>query len=186
MKRGILFVLLIIVFLATACEKANSKKEEENHSSMDYITIQKEQFKLVQSTNLHDMQYHVNDDDFHTEATENTRVMNYTLQERLVFEVRIMSDENRSLSELKSILRTQNESELYTLLKKEQPKEEVKGIKNKMAMKAISKISSTCKKEGDIVWNFTKFLVDRNGNVVKRYDPTFNPAEMENDIKILL
>ena len=43
-----------------------------------------------------------------------------------------------------------------------------------MAMKAIYKISSTCKKEGDIVWNFTKFLVDKNGNAVKRYDPTFD------------
>ena len=80
----------------------------------------------------------------------------------------------------------ENESELYTLLKKEQPKEEVKGLKNKMAMKAISKISSTCKKEGDIVWNFTKFLVDREGNVVKRYDPTFDPKEIENDLKELL
>ncbi len=80
----------------------------------------------------------------------------------------------------------ENESEIYTILKREQPKEEVKGLKNKMAMKAISKISTTCKKDGDIVWNFTKFLVDKNGNTVKRYDPTFNPQEMEELIKELL
>ena len=80
----------------------------------------------------------------------------------------------------------EDESEVYTILKKEQPKEEVKGMKNKMAMKAIAKISSTCKKEGDIVWNFTKFLVDKDGNVVKRYDPTFAPKDIEKDLIDLL
>lgn len=80
----------------------------------------------------------------------------------------------------------ENESEIFTILKKQQPKEEVKGLKNKMAMKAISKISSTCKKDGDIVWNFTKFLVDKDGNAVKRYNPTFDPKDIENDLKELL
>ena len=79
-----------------------------------------------------------------------------------------------------------NEDSLYTFLKEKMPDEEIKGLKNKMAMKAIAKISSTCKNKGDIVWNFTKFLVDRNGNVVKRYDPTFNPMDFENDIKELI
>ena len=55
-----------------------------------------------------------------------------------------------------------------------------------MAMKAVVKISSTCKKEGDIVWNFTKFLVSKDGKVVKRFDPTFKPEDMEEDIKGLL
>ena len=80
----------------------------------------------------------------------------------------------------------ENESKLFTILKNEQPKEEVKGLKNKMAMKAIKKISKTCKNENDIVWNFTKFLVDKNGNAVKRYDPTFNPKDIEKDILELL
>ena len=78
------------------------------------------------------------------------------------------------------------EDPLYTLLKSKQPKEEVVGMKNKMAMKAIMKISTTCKKDGDITWNFTKFLIDREGNVVKRYNPTFNPKDMEKDIIELL
>jgi len=78
------------------------------------------------------------------------------------------------------------ESPLFTLLKKEMPNEEVHGIKNKMSMKAIEKLSTTCKKDGDIKWNFTKFLVDKNGKVVKRYDPTFNPMDMEKDILELL
>ena len=80
----------------------------------------------------------------------------------------------------------ENEIPLYTYLKKGQPTEEVKGLKNKMAMKAIAKISTNCKKTGDIVWNFTKFLVDKNGNVIKRYDPTFDPADIESDLVKLI
>lgn len=80
----------------------------------------------------------------------------------------------------------ENESPLYTYIKTEQPIEEVSGLKNKMAMKAIAKISITAKNKGDIVWNFTKFLVDKNGNVVKRYDPTFDPMNMEKDIVKLM
>ncbi len=79
-----------------------------------------------------------------------------------------------------------DESEVFTILKQQQPKEEAVGMKNKLAMKAISKISTTCKKDGDIVWNFTKFLVDKDGNAVKRYDPTFDPSEIEADLKELL
>ncbi|MCU0536989.1 MAG: glutathione peroxidase [Hydrococcus sp. Prado102] len=37
-----------------------------------------------------------------------------------------------------------------------------------------------------IKWNFTKFLVDRNGKVVKRYPPTTKPEELEKDIESLL
>ncbi len=37
-----------------------------------------------------------------------------------------------------------------------------------------------------IKWNFTKFLIDKNGIPVKRYAPTTKPIEMENDIRKLL
>ena len=37
-----------------------------------------------------------------------------------------------------------------------------------------------------IKWNFTKFLVDRNGNVVERYAPNAEPASLEPDIEKLL
>ena len=37
-----------------------------------------------------------------------------------------------------------------------------------------------------IKWNFTKFLVDREGNVVKRFAPTDTPASIESDIVALL
>lgn len=38
----------------------------------------------------------------------------------------------------------------------------------------------------NIKWNFTKFLVDRDGNVVERYASTVTPAKIENKIKELL
>ena len=37
-----------------------------------------------------------------------------------------------------------------------------------------------------IKWNFTKFLVDREGNVVKRYAPTTEPIDIEGAIAELL
>ena len=37
-----------------------------------------------------------------------------------------------------------------------------------------------------IKWNFTKFLVDRSGRVVKRYAPATKPEELEADIEALL
>lgn len=37
-----------------------------------------------------------------------------------------------------------------------------------------------------IKWNFTKFLLDRDGNVVERYASTVTPAEIESKIKELL
>ena len=37
-----------------------------------------------------------------------------------------------------------------------------------------------------IKWNFTKFLIDREGNVVKRYAPTDAPKSIAKDIEKLL
>ena len=39
---------------------------------------------------------------------------------------------------------------------------------------------------GAIKWNFTKFLVDRKGNVVERFAPTVEPKNIEEKIKELL
>lgn len=80
----------------------------------------------------------------------------------------------------------ENEEPLFTFLKAELPADDVSGIKNKMAMKAISKLSDTAVKDSDIQWNFTKFLIDRNGKPVKRYSPTSKPEDIEKDIKALI
>lgn len=37
-----------------------------------------------------------------------------------------------------------------------------------------------------IKWNFTKFLVDRKGNVIGRFAPTVKPEEIEDKIKEVL
>jgi glutathione peroxidase len=57
-----------------------------------------------------------------------------------------------------------SESSLYTWLKSQK-----KGVFN-----------------AKIKWNFTKFLIDRNGNVVARYGPHIKPAVIEGAVKSLL
>ena len=79
-----------------------------------------------------------------------------------------------------------DELPLYTFLKDAIAEDIIDGIKNKMAMKAIEKISKTAKDKKDIKWNFTKLLVDREGNVVARYSPTYKPEDMEEKIKELI
>lgn len=37
-----------------------------------------------------------------------------------------------------------------------------------------------------IKWNFTKFLVDKHGKVLKRYSPTTKPADIASDIAAIL
>ena len=80
----------------------------------------------------------------------------------------------------------ENEDAVFTFLKEYDGEEKIEGIKNKMAMKGVAKISTTCKKENDIKWNFTKFLIDKEGNVVGRYSPIFDSKHMEEDILKLL
>ncbi|KAI3429653.1 hypothetical protein D9Q98_005738 [Chlorella vulgaris] len=42
------------------------------------------------------------------------------------------------------------------------------------------------KQPGRIPWNYTKFLVDKDGVARKRYSPVFDPADAEDDIRLLL
>jgi glutathione peroxidase len=58
-----------------------------------------------------------------------------------------------------------NATPLYQFLKKEKP-----GLLGSQAIK----------------WNFTKFLVDRNGTVVKRYAPTDSPESIKEDLSKML
>jgi len=50
-------------------------------------------------------------------------------------------------------------------------------------MKGISK---SVEKDSDILWNFTKFLISRDGTAIKRFPPTATPEMMEGDIKGML
>lgn len=94
---------------------------------------------------------------------------------------------NTSFDQFKKVdVNGENEIPLYTYLKEQIKDDQIEGIKNKISMASVEKISKTYKKKEDIKWNFTKFLVDREGNVVGRYSPTFDPAHMEEKIKELI
>lgn len=41
-------------------------------------------------------------------------------------------------------------------------------------------------KKGDLEWNYVKFLVARDGKAVRRYKPSFDPLDFEDDVKALL
>ena len=41
-------------------------------------------------------------------------------------------------------------------------------------------------KKSDIKWNFTKFLISRDGRVLKRYEPTDKLSDIEADISSFL
>lgn len=86
----------------------------------------------------------------------------------------------------KSDVNGDNTNQVFKYLKENSPEEEIHGLKNKVAMSGVTKISSTYKSKNDIKWNFTKFLVDRNGKVVKRLSPIENPLLLEDTIKELL
>ena len=50
----------------------------------------------------------------------------------------------------------------------------------------LSKNDPDFAKKSDIKWNFTKFLVDKSGNVVARFEPTTSVEVIEQEIKKLI
>ena len=75
---------------------------------------------------------------------------------------------------------------IFEYLKSQAPTEEYKGIKAKASAKLFKTISKSVEKPSDIQWNFTKFLVSRDGSVIKRYAPTTEPKDIEVDLKSML
>ena len=75
-----------------------------------------------------------------------------------------------------------SEHPVFTYLKEVAPKEEYKGLKAKAAQKMLKTISKSVEKESDILWNFTKFLINRDSTEIKRYAPTVTPNDIEKDI----
>lgn len=50
----------------------------------------------------------------------------------------------------------------------------------------LKKLDKDYKSKPDIKWNFTKFLVDRQGNVVARFEPTHDMKQVEQAVAALL
>ena len=80
----------------------------------------------------------------------------------------------------------EEEHPIFTWLKAQAPTEEYKGLKAKAAHTLLKSISTTAKKESDILWNFTKFLISRDGTKVMRFAPTTEPKDFEKNIEEML
>jgi len=50
----------------------------------------------------------------------------------------------------------------------------------------LSEADPDYKSKSDIKWNFTKFLVDSNGNIIKRFEPTYDLKAIDKEISDLL
>ncbi len=62
-----------------------------------------------------------------------------------------------------------------------------KGLGKSPKAAMLSVVTKTMKlDDDDIRWNFTKFLVDREGNVVARFEPTKKMAEVAKEVEKLL
>ena len=82
----------------------------------------------------------------------------------------------------------ENEIPLYTYLKKEKGFEgfDLNHPIGKLLDEMMTKADADYKQKADIKWNFTKFLIDREGNVMKRFEPTHDMKQIEEEIKKLL
>ena len=81
-----------------------------------------------------------------------------------------------------------NEHPLYTYLKAQKPFGgfDLNDKTGKLLDDMFKKNDPNYAQSPSIKWNFTKFLVDQKGNVVKRYEPTDKIADIDADIYALL
>ena len=87
----------------------------------------------------------------------------------------------------KSDVNGENELPLYTWLKSQKGFEGFGKGPMALAMSAmLKKLDKDYKNNPNIKWNFTKFLVDREGNVVARFEPTANMTKVEEAVAALL
>jgi len=81
----------------------------------------------------------------------------------------------------------ENAIPLFTYLKGEKGFEGFGKGPSALAMGAmLKKIDKNYKNNPDIKWNFTKFVVDREGNVVARFEPTADMKKVEECVASLL
>ena len=75
---------------------------------------------------------------------------------------------------------------IFDYLKAQAPTEENGGLTGKLAAMVFKLISRSMKKQSDIKWNFTKFLISKDGETIKRFAPTTKPEDFEKEIKTML
>ena len=87
----------------------------------------------------------------------------------------------------KSDVNGDNAIELFTFLKSQKGFEGFGKGPKALAMAAMCKAANKdYKSSPDIKWNFTKFVIDRNGEVVARFEPTHSMMELEKLVEKLI
>ena len=87
----------------------------------------------------------------------------------------------------KSDVNGANELPLYTWLKSEKPC--LGGYDEKLAAvmeKLYNEANPEPRKKDDIQWNFTKFLINRDGQVIARFEPVVDMKEVEKQVEAAL
>lgn len=83
-------------------------------------------------------------------------------------------------------VRGENAIPLYQYLTEQKGDEGMDGEKAEMLLGFLKENLPQYLEGDSIKWNFTKFLVDREGNVVERFEPVAEPADMVSAIEKLL
>lgn len=87
----------------------------------------------------------------------------------------------------KSDVNGENELPLFTFLKSQKGFEGFgKGPTALMMSGMLKKIDKDYKNNPDIKWNFTKFIIDREGNVVARFEPTVDMKKVRECVESLI
>ena len=80
----------------------------------------------------------------------------------------------------------ENADPLFTFLKAQQGFKGFKGERGEGMAQMMARRDPNYAQSSDIKWNFTKFLVNKNGEVIARFEPTEDMAEVEAQVKAQL
>ncbi len=80
----------------------------------------------------------------------------------------------------------ENAIPLYKYLTENTSFEGFNGPSGLMLAGVVKKMDKDYKKNGNIKWNFTKFLIDREGNIVSRMEPTLSMEKVKAEVEKVL
>ena len=80
----------------------------------------------------------------------------------------------------------ENESPLFKYLKEQKGFEGFPGLQGKLLIPIVKSMDPDYKNNSNIKWNFTKFLIDREGNVLERFEPTHDMKDVRKKIEEIL
>ena len=80
----------------------------------------------------------------------------------------------------------ENQIPLYKWLEENSKFEGFSGFMGKIVSVAAKKNDKDYKNNSKVKWNFTKFLIDKNGNLVARFEPTTKMSEVKKQVEAIL